>query len=310
MSIKFAILGILSWRPSTGYELKKIFEESSFMYWSGNNNQIYKALLHMHDEGFVTSEVVYQDNSPSKKVYRITDEGEKELKEWVISSPEVPEFKKTFLIQLAWSNLLNNQELDELLTRYENTIKVQLLMQQEKDRRFLNSPNRNDRETYLWDMISLNLISSYETELDWIKEVRQKLYANQIIEETKKMNYQVVNFNNKHYLELISTTTPLLTENDALELVALCGEKDTNLLMLHYAVLSEDFFRLKTKVAGNVLQKFMNYHIKAVAVIPNEISQKGKFRELAIEMNKGDHFRMYESREEAEKWLLQCTGGD
>nr|WP_242835134.1 PadR family transcriptional regulator [Clostridium sartagoforme] len=67
MSIKLAILGILSWKPSTGYELKKIFEESSFLYWSGNNNQIYKSLIKMEDEHLVTSEIIHQDNSPSKK---------------------------------------------------------------------------------------------------------------------------------------------------------------------------------------------------------------------------------------------------
>lgn len=100
MSIKSAILGILSWKPSTGYELKKIFEDSSFMYWSGNNNQVYKALISMEDEELVTSKVIHQDNSPYKKIYTITEEGLKELKEWVISSPEAPEIKKR-----SWYNL-------------------------------------------------------------------------------------------------------------------------------------------------------------------------------------------------------------
>lgn len=125
------------------------------------------------------------------------------------------------------------------------------------------------------------------------------------IGEKNRMNYQMIEGNNKKYLEFISTANPLSTENDALNLVALCGENDTNLLMIHYTALSGDFFKLKTKAAGNILQKFMDYHIKAVAVIPKEIIQKGKFRELAVETNKGNHFRMYGSREEAEKWLLQ-----
>lgn len=305
MSIKFAILGILSWKPSTGYDLKKIFEESSLMYWSGNNNQIYKALLQLQNEEFVTSDVIHQDSSPSKKIYKITKEGLAELKEWVLSSPETPEFKKTFLIQLAWSNLLDNQELNELLLRYENELKVQLLMQQEKSRRSLNSPSRNDRETFIWDMIDKNFISAYETELAWVQEVRQRLFENQVIEERNKMNFQIKESNNKKYLEFIATATPLSTENDALELVALCGENNTNLLMLHNSTLSEDFFKLKTRVAGNILQKFMNYNIKAVAVIPNEIIQKGRFRELAIETNRGNHFRIYQSKDEAERWLLQ-----
>ncbi|AET67781.1 putative transcriptional regulator [Desulfosporosinus orientis DSM 765] len=304
MSIKYAILGILSWKSSTGYELKKLFEESSFMYWSGNNNQIYKALLKMQEEGLVSSEVIHQESSPSKKVYQITEEGMVELKEWILSSPETPEFKKPFLIQLAWSGLLNDQELNELLTRYENELKAQLLIQEEKHKRSLNSPNRNPRETLIWDMISQNLTASYKTELDWVQDVKERLFKHQINEEQSKMNYKLIE-GPKKYLEVMSAATPISTENDALDLVALCGENDTNLLMIHYTALSEDFFKLKTKVAGNILQKFMNYHIKAAAVLPNEIIQKGRFRELASETNKGNYFRMYESKAEAEQWLLQ-----
>jgi DNA-binding PadR family transcriptional regulator len=57
VSIKYAILGLLSSKPSTGYEMKKVFEESSVMYWSGNNNQIYKSLVELLNEGLVTSEI-------------------------------------------------------------------------------------------------------------------------------------------------------------------------------------------------------------------------------------------------------------
>ena len=119
MSIKYAILGLLSWRSSTGYELKKFFEESSTMYWSGNNNQIYKALVQLSEEGFVTNETQHQEGSPSKKIYTITDDGLSELKDWVISFPEAPEFKKSFLVQLAWADQLNSEELNMLLSNYE-----------------------------------------------------------------------------------------------------------------------------------------------------------------------------------------------
>jgi len=45
MTIQFAVLGLLSGKPSSGYELKKVFEDSPYLYWSGNNNKIYKSLL-------------------------------------------------------------------------------------------------------------------------------------------------------------------------------------------------------------------------------------------------------------------------
>ncbi len=303
MSIQLAILGILSWKPSTGYELKKIFEDSSFMYWSGNNNQIYKALTNLEDDGFVTNEVIHQDNSPSKKIYTITEEGLKELKNWLLSSPEAPEIKKTFLVQFAWSDMLSNQELSELLSKYENEIKLQLMMQKEKYRRSLHSPNRSTKESLIWEMISENIISTYQNELNWVYETRQKLFQNKVEED--KMDYQIREIGSKKYIEVVYTTEPLSTDNDALDLIALCWEHESSSLMIHYETLSEDFFKLKTKVAGNIIQKFVNYGIKAAAIVPKETIQKGRFKEMALETNKGNHFRLYESKEEAEKWLLK-----
>ncbi|EPR14069.1 DUF4180 domain-containing protein [Ruminiclostridium papyrosolvens] len=305
MSILLAILGILSWKPITGYELKKIFEDSSFMYWSGNNNQIYKALTNLEDEDFVTNQVIHQDNSPLKKIYTITEEGLKELKKWLLSSPEAPEIKKTFLVQFAWSDMLSNQELSELLSEYENEIKLQLIMEKEKYRRARNSPNRSARESLIWEMISENIISNYKNELNWVHETRQKLFGNDVEEEKEKMNYQIRKIGSKKYIEVISTTESISTENDALDLIALCWEHEANALMIHYETLSEDFFKLKTKVASNIIQKFINYGIKAAAIVPQETIQKGRFKEMALETNKGNHFRLYESKEEVEKWLLK-----
>lgn len=175
MSINYAILGILSSKSLTGYDLKKIIQESSFMHWSGNNNQIYKALVELLDEGLVTSEVQHQESSPTKKIYTITEAGLAELKKWVLSSTESPEFKKTFLVQLAWANQLSSDELDTLLSGYENEINQQIILHQEKKRRDTFSPARNSREVYLWDMIHDNIISSYQNELSWVQKLRNEM---------------------------------------------------------------------------------------------------------------------------------------
>lgn len=209
------------------------------------------------------------------------------------------------MVQLAWSDVLNNQELSEILSKYENEIELQLIMQKEIYRRDLHSPNRNTRESLIWEMISDNLISTYNNELNWVRETRHKLFENKVMEEKDKMNYQIKEIEKNKFIELISITKPLSTENDALDLIALCWEHDANALMIHYATLSEDFFKLKTKVAGNIIQKFINYGIKAATIIPKEIIQKGRFKEMTMETNKGNHFRLYENKEEAEKWLLK-----
>ncbi|NPV91008.1 MAG: DUF4180 domain-containing protein [Firmicutes bacterium] len=304
MSIKHAILGLLSWKPATGYELKKVFEGSSFMYWSGNNNQIYKSLVSLLDDGLATSETQLQDGFPARKTYTITRDGMQELRDWAASSPEPPEFKHPFLVQLAWADQLSSDELDDLLLRYENEIRMQILMQQEKSRRGTEAPDRTPREAYLWEMISDNIMSSYKNELAWVQRTRNGISERRTREEAVNVDYKVFVNGDSRYLECFSARVPLSTEQDALDLVGLCGENDTNLLMLHGEALSDDFFRLRTGVAGGMLQKFANYQVRTALVISNPGVLKGRFKELAAEANRGSHFRVLQSREEARGWLL------
>ncbi len=175
MNVRYAILGFLSWRPLTGYDLKKMFVGSLFIHWSGNNNQIYRALVELHREGLVTNEVQHQEKSPSRKIYTITGKGLSELRQWTLSSPEPLQCRNTFLIQLAWADQLEPDELDELLEKYEHEIYMQSLMTQEQKRRRLLDPARTNREAYLWEMIAENRVSAYENELEWIRELRTGL---------------------------------------------------------------------------------------------------------------------------------------
>jgi len=187
MSIKYAILGILSCQPSTGYEIKKIIEDSSVMYWSGNNNQIYKSLVQLLEDGLATHEVRHQESAPSKKIYTITPEGLAELRNWTLSAPEPPEFKKSFLTQLAWADQLSPGELDGLLKNYEEEVGSRLFMQQEKTRRGeAFAPNRTAREAYLWSMIEENVESFYLSEWQWVRKLREELQTNGTFKEVER----------------------------------------------------------------------------------------------------------------------------
>lgn len=172
MSIRSAILGLLSWKPMSGYDLKKIIAGSPSLYWSGNNNQIYTTLVQLHRQGLVEYAVQVQDSLPAKKIYTITPAGQAALREWTLSSPEPPELRSPFLVQLGWADQLSPPELDDLLARYEAEIQALLLTQREVIRRAA-APNRTPREAYLWQKIAENILATYEHELDWVRETRQ-----------------------------------------------------------------------------------------------------------------------------------------
>ena len=175
MNIKYAILGFLSWHPFTGYELKKMFMDSPYFYWSGNNNQIYRTLVLLLNEGLATKEVQYQENYPARKLYSITEDGKSELRRWIISAPELPQIRNSFLSQLAWADQLQSEELHNLLNEYEHEIEMQLVMRQEKERRGNDEPARSVREKLIWKLIADNWIESYKSELKWIKRLGKEL---------------------------------------------------------------------------------------------------------------------------------------
>lgn len=316
MSINHAILGMLSYKPMTGYDLKKIIQESPFMYWSGNNNQIYKALVELLDEGYVTSEIYHQDSSPSKKVYTITNDGLAELKRWTQSVPEAPEIKKLFLVQLAWTEQSSNKAIENLLMSYEQEIKGKISIEQAKKQKELFSPKRTPREAAIWDLIYENVLSSYSNELDWINKARQTLNQFDIekyeddmrsapltMKEEGNVIYKVIEKSNQKYLLLESIGRPIQSEQDGIELISICAQNGTNLLLIEGERLSEDFIRLRTGIAGAVLQKFAMYNVKAVVVL-DENKIKGKFKDLLSESNSGSMFRAYTNFSDAENWLL------
>lgn len=175
MSIQFAILGLLSWEPMTGYDLKKRFADMESLYWSGNNNQIYRTLVALHKDNLVTQEIEHQDGRPSRKIYSITVKGRVALREWVQQTPELPQVRNPFLIQLAWTDQLKPDELNALLDRYAEELSVKLLMLREQQERDGSGPQRSPRESLLWQRIDANWRAFYENELTWVRQLRADL---------------------------------------------------------------------------------------------------------------------------------------
>ncbi|NLF51555.1 MAG: PadR family transcriptional regulator [Leptolinea sp.] len=175
MDIQYTILGLLDAQPLSGYDLKKIIADSDLFYWSGNNNQIYNSLVSLHERGLVSVETFFQESLPPRKVYSITPAGQAVMREWVCSEPALPEIRDPFLIQLAWADQLDGEELDALLAKYAEEIKIQARMIEENISRQHFSPNRTDREKLLWTRIEERLKQRYDQEREWIDQLRQEL---------------------------------------------------------------------------------------------------------------------------------------
>lgn len=175
MELKSAILGFLDWKELTGYELKGMFSDLDFLPWSGNNNQIYTALIELEKEGLVVKQTIQQEKLPAQKRYTATEEGRKKLKEAVLQQADSPFFKNDFLLHLAWAECLSAGEVLNLIDSYQRLVETELMMSREKSKRRETGSCRSGREEYLWGMILQNRTMMLQTELNWLTQVRNGL---------------------------------------------------------------------------------------------------------------------------------------
>ena len=175
MELNDTILGFLDWKPLTGYELKGLFSTLEFLPWSGNNNQIYKALLELEKESCVEKEVILQENYPTQKRYSVTQKGRERLWAAVRKNPDAPFVKNDFLLHLAWADCLPEVELIHMIDSYQLQVENELTMSREKIRRDDVHAKRSERESYIWDMIGQNRAEFLQNELNWLTKLRNGL---------------------------------------------------------------------------------------------------------------------------------------
>lgn len=81
--LKYLLLGLLHQQPRHGYDLRRVFEELLGGTWPLNIAQVYTALSALERDGLVVCDVVRQDAVPDRKVYSLSEVGEKELRRWL-----------------------------------------------------------------------------------------------------------------------------------------------------------------------------------------------------------------------------------
>ena len=122
MSLKHAILGILTLGPSSGYDLSKFMDFSISFVWNANHSQIYLELKKLKKDGMVESHIEYQISKPNKEIYRITDQGREELRNWLLKPSEKTVLKDGFLLRAFFMNHLT---FDEATNKFKEFMEIQ-----------------------------------------------------------------------------------------------------------------------------------------------------------------------------------------
>jgi DNA-binding PadR family transcriptional regulator len=87
VSVRHALLALLSEGPKYGLQLRQEFEERTGEVWPLNVGQVYTTLQRLERDGLVVSDGTSEDGP--QKGFRITSEGEKELAVWLRTPPDL-----------------------------------------------------------------------------------------------------------------------------------------------------------------------------------------------------------------------------
>lgn len=114
------------------------------------------------------------------------------------------------------------------------------------------------------------------------------------------MEVRTVRKNDKD-IAVITTREVLITDvQSALDFLATVRyQTGCDRIVLDKSAVCEDFFDLKTRLAGEILQKFVNYYMRVAIVGDFSIYASRSLRDFIYESNKGNHVFFVQDEEEA-----------
>jgi DNA-binding PadR family transcriptional regulator len=90
MSVRHALLALLSEGPKYGFQLRQEFEATTGDVWPLNVGQVYTTLQRLERDELIESDD-REGETGAQKVFHITDAGQKELDTWFETPPDMTE---------------------------------------------------------------------------------------------------------------------------------------------------------------------------------------------------------------------------
>lgn len=168
-STRFAILGLLTVEPMSGYDLRKHFQESLIYFWNESYGQIYPALKRLAKEGFVTPVKSAQAGKRDRRVYSLTSKGKELLHEWLAKTPQSQPVRNEFLLKLFLGRAAPQDALRQHVLRFrkeqEELLAMFLIIRDSVRVEHAKSPNLK-----YWMLGLSHGIRTRRAEIEWCNE--------------------------------------------------------------------------------------------------------------------------------------------
>ena len=166
-TLEYALLGLISMSPMTGYDVHKVFNTTPFGHFSSSPGAIYPALNRLARRGLLDASMDTKKEARPRRIYALTKAGEEALEAWLsqpVSRDELIRMSGAPILRFnfAWGRLSRSKVLAYLET-YRRVVAAyidELLSYADQ----LKAPER------FHNRLALDHgIRRYQSELDWVK---------------------------------------------------------------------------------------------------------------------------------------------
>ena len=171
MSVRNSLLGLLAQHPRHGYELHAAFEAvvGGQSNWDVKPAQIYTTLSRLEEAGLVVEESVDQAGGPEKRIFAITEAGQRQLMAWFATPVPSEHHRDEFFIKLMLC--LATQAVDPHKVIHTQRASLYRELHNAATSRSKADPRQDLALILLQDQVVMHL----EADLRWLDIVEQRL---------------------------------------------------------------------------------------------------------------------------------------
>ncbi len=176
---------MLTWRPMTGYEIKREIQASLGNFWSESFGQIYPQLRSLSEAGLIK---IMSDEQPAGKVkntYAITDSGRAALRGWISNAPSNRPPRDELLLKVFFASEGELQAVRDHCRKAREDAVARLHKYLAIEKRIDSVKNHQDKAKY-WRMTLKMGIAEARTFIAWCDETLREFAEAEPKEEIEK----------------------------------------------------------------------------------------------------------------------------
>ncbi|WP_141506312.1 PadR family transcriptional regulator [Paenibacillus luteus] len=170
--IELVTLGMLMQGKMSGYDIKKITEQSVGIFYKMSYGSLYPALKRLVQSAFVTEEET--NDSKNKKIYSITDRGRAHFMQWLREPLQAN--KREYLIKIFFYDYLDEPAKKQNLMAYQQNI-ARHIAQMEVVQGIVSKEleQLEDKDQYYYRVSVMHYgLDFFKMENEWLKKIIEK----------------------------------------------------------------------------------------------------------------------------------------